>query len=99
MLYIAWRDIWASCSQAKAELFLLSKGSAATEKDASFWPAEREDERLKEDSAASWSSGTLSDGIVQVMHSGLSLWAWEFIFVEKSVQVLSFAEACNAGEL
>ncbi|XP_017663045.1 PREDICTED: nesprin-2 isoform X2 [Lepidothrix coronata] len=42
-----------------------SKGSPATEKDASFWPSERDDERHKEDSATSWSSGTLSDGIVQ----------------------------------
>ncbi|KAM6069250.1 nesprin-2 [Theristicus caerulescens] len=42
-----------------------SKGSTATEKDASFWPAERDDERHKEDSATSWSSGTLSDGIAQ----------------------------------
>ncbi|XP_064278968.1 nesprin-2 isoform X2 [Passer domesticus] len=42
-----------------------SKGSTATEKDARFWPSERDDERLKEDSATSWSSGTLSDGIVQ----------------------------------
>ncbi|KAM6392914.1 nesprin-2 [Pluvialis apricaria] len=42
-----------------------SKGSTATEKDASFWPSERDDERHKEDSATSWSSGTLSDGIVQ----------------------------------
>ncbi|XP_065491707.1 nesprin-2 isoform X2 [Caloenas nicobarica] len=42
-----------------------SKGSAATEQDASFWPSERDDERHKEDSTTSWSSGTLSDGIVQ----------------------------------
>ncbi|XP_076201734.1 nesprin-2 isoform X1 [Aptenodytes patagonicus] len=49
-----------------------SKGSTATEKDASFWPSERDDERHKEDSATSWSSGTLSDGIIQdadeIMH-------------------------------
>ncbi|KAM6273721.1 nesprin-2-like [Porphyrio hochstetteri] len=42
-----------------------SKGSTATEKDAGFWPSERDDERHVEDSATSWSSGTLSDGIVQ----------------------------------
>ncbi|XP_042654923.1 nesprin-2 isoform X2 [Tyto alba] len=42
-----------------------SKGCTATEKDASFWPSEIDDERHKEDSATSWSSGTLSDGIVQ----------------------------------
>ncbi|XP_014807094.1 PREDICTED: nesprin-2 isoform X2 [Calidris pugnax] len=42
-----------------------SKGSTATEKDLSFWPSERGGERHKEDSATSWSSGTLSDGIVQ----------------------------------
>ncbi|XP_065694805.1 nesprin-2 isoform X2 [Patagioenas fasciata] len=42
-----------------------SKGSAATEQDASFWPSERDDERHKEDSTTSWSSGTLSDGVVQ----------------------------------
>ncbi|KAM6130878.1 nesprin-2 [Pterocles gutturalis] len=42
-----------------------SKGSTATDTDASFWPPERDDERRKEDSATSWSSGTLSDGIVQ----------------------------------
>uniref|UniRef100_A0A8U8BMT5 Uncharacterized protein n=1 Tax=Geospiza parvula TaxID=87175 RepID=A0A8U8BMT5_GEOPR len=44
------------------------------------WRSEGDDERLKEDSATSWSSGTLSDGIVQVMHSGFSLWRWELIF-------------------
>uniref|UniRef100_A0A663F6D7 Spectrin repeat containing nuclear envelope protein 2 n=1 Tax=Aquila chrysaetos chrysaetos TaxID=223781 RepID=A0A663F6D7_AQUCH len=49
--------------EANVELLLLSKGSTATEKDASFWPSERDDERHKEDSATSWSSGTLSDGI------------------------------------
>ncbi|XP_061854786.1 nesprin-2 isoform X2 [Colius striatus] len=42
-----------------------SKGSTATEKGASVWPSERDDERHKEDSATSWSSGTLSDGIIQ----------------------------------
>ncbi|XP_053922750.1 nesprin-2 [Cuculus canorus] len=42
-----------------------SKGSTAAEKDAGFWPSERHDERHKEDSATSWSSGTLSDGIIQ----------------------------------
>ncbi|XP_063189611.1 nesprin-2 isoform X1 [Chroicocephalus ridibundus] len=42
-----------------------SKGSTAAEKDVSFWPSERDDERHKEDSATSWSSGTLSDGIIQ----------------------------------
>ncbi|XP_010191152.1 PREDICTED: nesprin-2-like, partial [Mesitornis unicolor] len=42
-----------------------SKGSTATETDASFWPPERDDERHKEDSATSWSSGTLSNGIIQ----------------------------------
>ncbi|XP_069712839.1 nesprin-2 [Phaenicophaeus curvirostris] len=42
-----------------------SKGSTTAEKDASFWPSERHDERHKEDSATSWSSGTLSDGVIQ----------------------------------
>ncbi|XP_071413447.1 nesprin-2 isoform X2 [Pithys albifrons albifrons] len=42
-----------------------SKGSTATEKDGSFWPSEGDHERHKEDSATSWSSGTLSDGVVQ----------------------------------
>ncbi|KAM6311325.1 nesprin-2 [Aegotheles albertisi] len=42
-----------------------SKGSATTEKDGVFWPSEGDDERHKEDSATSWSSGTLSDDIAQ----------------------------------
>uniref|UniRef100_A0A8C3V6R4 Nesprin-2 n=1 Tax=Catharus ustulatus TaxID=91951 RepID=A0A8C3V6R4_CATUS len=54
-----------SLDEESEDCSLHSKGSTATEKDASFWPSERDDERLKEDSAASWSSGTLSDGIVQ----------------------------------
>ncbi|OWK58801.1 Nesprin-2 [Lonchura striata] len=54
-----------SLDEESEDCSLHSKGSTATEKDASFWPSERDDERLKEDSATSWSSGTLSDGIVQ----------------------------------
>ncbi|RMB98642.1 hypothetical protein DUI87_24859 [Hirundo rustica rustica] len=54
-----------SLDEESEDSSLHSKGSTATEKDASFWPSERDDERLKEDSATSWSSGTLSDGIVQ----------------------------------
>ncbi|KAL2304033.1 hypothetical protein Nmel_009323 [Mimus melanotis] len=54
-----------SLDEESEDCSLHSKGSSATEKDGSFWPSERDDERLKEDSATSWSSGTLSDGIVQ----------------------------------
>ncbi|XP_015486173.1 nesprin-2 isoform X3 [Parus major] len=54
-----------SLDEESEECSLHSKGSTATEKDATFWPSERDDGRLKEDSATSWSSGTLSDGIVQ----------------------------------
>ncbi|NXI70462.1 SYNE2 protein, partial [Anseranas semipalmata] len=42
-----------------------SKGSIATETDATFWPSEKDGEKSKEDSATSWSSGTLSDGVLQ----------------------------------
>ncbi|XP_067151183.1 nesprin-2 [Apteryx mantelli] len=42
-----------------------SKGSTAAELDGSCWPSGRDDERHREDSATSWSSGTLSDGIAQ----------------------------------
>ncbi|NXK56413.1 SYNE2 protein, partial [Chauna torquata] len=42
-----------------------SKESVATEADASFWPSEKDSEKHKEDSATSWSSGTLSDGVAQ----------------------------------
>ncbi|XP_010221465.1 PREDICTED: nesprin-2 [Tinamus guttatus] len=42
-----------------------SKGSTATEPGGSRWPLGRDHERHQEDSAASWSSGTLSDGIAQ----------------------------------
>ncbi|XP_014105243.1 PREDICTED: nesprin-2 isoform X1 [Pseudopodoces humilis] len=54
-----------SLDEESEDCSLHSKGSTATEKDATFWPSERDDGRLKEDSATSWSSGTLSDGIVQ----------------------------------
>ncbi|XP_005047765.1 PREDICTED: nesprin-2 [Ficedula albicollis] len=54
-----------SLDEESEDCSLHSKGSTATEKDASFWTSERDDERLREDSATSWSSGTLSDGIVQ----------------------------------
>ncbi|KAM9290997.1 nesprin-2 [Morus bassanus] len=54
-----------SLDEESEDCSLTSKGSTATEKDASFWPSERDDERHKEDSATSWSSGTLSDGIIQ----------------------------------
>ncbi|XP_068803435.1 nesprin-2 [Struthio camelus] len=42
-----------------------STGSTATETDGSCWPSGRDDERHREDSATSWSSGTLSDGLAQ----------------------------------
>ncbi|XP_064368021.1 nesprin-2 isoform X2 [Dromaius novaehollandiae] len=42
-----------------------SKGSTAAETGGSCWPSGRDDERLREDSATSCSSGTLSDGIAQ----------------------------------
>uniref|UniRef100_A0A663LXI0 Spectrin repeat containing nuclear envelope protein 2 n=1 Tax=Athene cunicularia TaxID=194338 RepID=A0A663LXI0_ATHCN len=54
-----------SLDEESEECSFHSKGITATEKDASFWPLEGGDERHKEDSATSWSSGTLSDGIVQ----------------------------------
>ncbi|XP_063015844.1 nesprin-2 isoform X4 [Melospiza melodia melodia] len=54
-----------SLDEESEDCSLHSKGSTATEKDARFWPSEGDDERPKEDSATSWSSGTLSDGIVQ----------------------------------
>uniref|UniRef100_A0A8B9BV85 Spectrin repeat containing nuclear envelope protein 2 n=1 Tax=Anser brachyrhynchus TaxID=132585 RepID=A0A8B9BV85_9AVES len=46
--------------------------SIGTNTDVSFWPSEKDGENHKEDSANSWSSGTLSDGVSQVTHSGLS---------------------------
>ncbi|KAM7109858.1 nesprin-2 [Ciconia maguari] len=73
-----------------------SKGSTATEKDASFWPSERDDERHKEDSATSWSSGTLSDGIVQdadeIMQSHSKHGE------ETSMQTLQSTEGCGTGD-
>ncbi|NWX82754.1 SYNE2 protein, partial [Nothoprocta pentlandii] len=42
-----------------------SKESAAAEPGGSCWPSGRDHERSREDSAASWSSGTLSDGVAQ----------------------------------
>ncbi|XP_051477330.1 nesprin-2 isoform X2 [Apus apus] len=73
-----------------------SKGSAASEKYPSFWPSVRDDERHKEDSATSWSSGTLSDGIVQdadeIMqpHSKCG--------EETSVQALQSTEGCGTDD-
>lgn len=37
----------------------------------SVWPSLKYKEKCKEDSATSWSSGTLSDGGAQVMNSDL----------------------------
>ncbi|XP_054017708.1 nesprin-2 [Dryobates pubescens] len=54
-----------SLDEESEDSSLQSRGSTATEKAASLWPSERGDERHKEDSATSWSSGTLSDGIIQ----------------------------------
>ncbi|XP_075568151.1 nesprin-2 [Pelecanus crispus] len=54
-----------SLDEESEESSFHSKGSTATEKDVSFWPSQRDDERHKEDSATSWSSGTLSDVIIQ----------------------------------
>ncbi|XP_075359887.1 nesprin-2 isoform X2 [Mycteria americana] len=73
-----------------------SKGSTATEKDASFWPSERDDERHKEDSATSWSSGTLSDGIIQdadeIMQSHSKHGE------ETSMQTLQSTDVCGTGD-
>uniref|UniRef100_G1NLB5 Spectrin repeat containing nuclear envelope protein 2 n=1 Tax=Meleagris gallopavo TaxID=9103 RepID=G1NLB5_MELGA len=49
----------------------VNSGSTVTEIDVSFWPSLKYKEKHKEDSATSWSSGTLSDGGAQVMNSDL----------------------------
>ncbi|XP_021259548.1 nesprin-2 isoform X4 [Numida meleagris] len=53
------------CLDEESEDSLQSKGSTATEIDVSFWPSLKYKEKHKEDSATSWSSGTLSDGGAQ----------------------------------
>ncbi|KAI1237534.1 Nesprin-2, partial [Lamprotornis superbus] len=85
-----------SLDEESEDCSLHSKGSATTEKDASFWPSERDDERLKEDSATSWSSGTLSDGIVQdedVVTESLSKYD-----EETSLQTLEGTEGPGTGD-
>lgn len=64
----------------------------------SFWPSLKYKEKHKEDSATSWSSGTLSDGGTQVMNSDLfqqgrnsSLWK-EFAVVVGNAEVLEVGE-------
>ncbi|KAM7024204.1 nesprin-2 isoform 2-T2 [Acridotheres tristis] len=85
-----------SLDEESEDCSLHSKGSATTEKDASFWPSERGGERLKEDSATSWSSGTLSDGIVQeedVVTESLSKYD-----EETSLQTLEGTEGPGTGD-
>ncbi|NXC37840.1 SYNE2 protein, partial [Penelope pileata] len=53
------------CLDEESEDSFHSKGSTTTEIDVSFWPSGKYNEKHKEDSAASWSSGTLSDGGAQ----------------------------------
>ncbi|OXB54356.1 hypothetical protein ASZ78_006237 [Callipepla squamata] len=53
------------CLDEESEDSFHSKGSTATEIDVSFWPSLKYKEKHKEDSATSWSSGTLSDGSAQ----------------------------------
>lgn len=67
--------------------------------DVSVWPSLKYKEKCKEDSATSWSSGTLSDGGAQVMNSDLfqqgrnsSLWK---VFAE----VVGNAEGFEVREL
>ncbi|XP_064317024.1 nesprin-2 [Phalacrocorax carbo] len=85
-----------SLDEESEDCSLNSKGSTATEKDASFWPSERDGKRHKEDSVTSWSSGTLSDGIIQnadeVMqsHSKCS--------EETSMQTLQSTEGPGTGD-
>ncbi|XP_010710323.1 nesprin-2 isoform X1 [Meleagris gallopavo] len=53
------------CLDEESEDAFHSKGSTVTEIDVSFWPSLKYKEKHKEDSATSWSSGTLSDGGAQ----------------------------------
>ncbi|KAM4667357.1 nesprin-2 [Amazona ochrocephala] len=73
-----------------------SKGCTATEKDAKFWPLERDDERHKEDSATSWSSGTLSDGLIQDVDDMMELHSKHG--EETSVKTLQSTEDPGAGD-
>ncbi|XP_009068626.1 PREDICTED: nesprin-2-like, partial [Acanthisitta chloris] len=72
------------------------QGSTATEKDASFWPSERDGERHKEDSATSWSSDTLSDGIVQ--DEDVIIESHSKHGEETSVQILESTEGPGTGD-
>ncbi|KAM9013927.1 nesprin-2 [Ara ararauna] len=73
-----------------------SKECTATEKDAKFWPLDREDERHKEDSATSWSSGTLSDGLIQDVDDMMELHSKHG--EETSMQILQSSEDAGAGD-
>ncbi|XP_065605086.1 nesprin-2 isoform X2 [Cyrtonyx montezumae] len=53
------------CLDEESEDSYQSKGSTASEREMSFWPSLKYKEKHKEDSAISWSSGTLSDGSAQ----------------------------------
>ncbi|XP_030338707.1 nesprin-2 isoform X2 [Strigops habroptila] len=74
----------------------VSLGSTATEKDANLWPSERDDERHKEDSATSWSSGTLSDGLVQDADDMMELHSKHG--EETSMQTLQSTEDPGTGD-
>ncbi|XP_027529961.1 nesprin-2 [Neopelma chrysocephalum] len=85
-----------SLDEESEDCSFYSKGSPATEKDASFWPSERDDERHKEDSATSWSSGTLSDGIVQ--DEDVIIESHSKHGEETSLQTLESAEGPGTGD-
>ncbi|XP_057272197.1 nesprin-2 isoform X1 [Pezoporus wallicus] len=74
----------------------VSLRGTATEKDEKFWPLERNDERHKEDSATSWSSGTLSDGLVQDVDDMTELHSKHG--EETSMQTLQSTEDPAAGD-
>ncbi|XP_030307946.1 nesprin-2 [Calypte anna] len=74
----------------------LSKGSTATDKYSSFWPSERDDERCKEDSATSWSSGTLTDGIAQDADEIVE--SHSKCGEETSLQTLQSTEGCGTND-
>uniref|UniRef100_A0A674JUY9 Spectrin repeat containing nuclear envelope protein 2 n=1 Tax=Terrapene triunguis TaxID=2587831 RepID=A0A674JUY9_9SAUR len=77
--------------QANAGLLLFSKENAIVPTAESFWPSGKGDERDKEDSGASWSSGTLSDGISLVtFFMFISAWG-DFSLCREPVQGLCIA--------
>uniref|UniRef100_A0A8C3IBQ1 Spectrin repeat containing nuclear envelope protein 2 n=1 Tax=Chrysemys picta bellii TaxID=8478 RepID=A0A8C3IBQ1_CHRPI len=76
---------------SNAGLLLFSKENAIAPTAESFWPSGKGDERDKEDSGASWSSGTLSDGISLVtFFMFISAWG-DFSLCREPVQGLCIA--------